>query len=571
MHRLLRRQLRKYFIDPADIEKHKEFIDAVDAAYKSFDEDFRQLERTLEISSNESFKELSDFKYAMSKSSMVVITNAKGKIKYVNENYLNASGYKESEMLNKDIRSFNSDQHPAAFYDEMNYHIKKGKVWRGEICDQRKDGSLYWVDTIIVPLMNQANVPSKYITYKSDITLMKEAEKQMIEAKKQAENALEIKSEFLSNMSHEIRTPMNAILGLTDFILRKDHDTETYENLVAIKHSGENLLVIINDILDFSKLEAGKVSIEEIDFNIKYQIEHLIKTLKGRASEKGIYLSSNIDEIQCTYLKGDPFRINQVLTNLLGNAIKFTSVGGVSLMISKTKEIEDTYFIKFDVIDTGIGIPKKNLKMIFESFSQSDLNITRNYGGTGLGLSISKELVRLMGGTMSVTSQQGKGSTFSVELPLKKSKGAQNQREEVSYQEQNLNGIRVLVCEDNLINQKVVSQLLKRWECEYDLADNGQIGLEYLKRKHYDIVLMDLQMPVKNGYETSREIRQGETAPNAQQIPIIALTADAFASTKEKVIYVGIDDFVSKPFDSKVLNHKIAKLLRGKEKDSQED
>lgn len=564
MHRLLRRQLRKYFNDPADIEKHKDFIDSVNDAYNNFDEDFKQLERTLEISSKESFKELSDFKYAMSKSSMVVITNAKGIIKYVNENYLNASGYKELEMLQKDIRTFNSDQHPPAFYDELNRHIKTGKVWRGEICDQRKDGSLYWTDTIIVPLVNAANIPSKYITYKSDISLMKETEKQMIEAKKEAENALEIKSEFLSNMSHEIRTPMNAILGLTDFILRKDHDIETYENLVAIKHSGENLLVIINDILDFSKLEAGKVSIEEIDFNIKYQIQHLIKTLNPRASEKGIYLNSNIEEIHCPYLKGDPFRINQVLTNLLGNAIKFTSVGGVSLKMTKVKELEDVYFIRFDVIDTGIGIPDKSLKSIFESFSQADINITRNYGGTGLGLAISMELVRLMGGKISVSSQPGKGSTFSVELPLKKSLGIQAKKEEQIGEEQNLNGIRVLVCEDNLINQKVVSQLLKRWECEYDIADNGQIGLEYLKRKHYDIVLMDLQMPVKNGYETSREIRQGETAPNAQQIPIIALTADAFATTKEKVIYVGIDDFVSKPFNSKVLNQKIVKLLRWK-------
>ena len=561
MHRLLRRQIRKYFNNEADIQNHKDFLDSVDAAYQSFDEDFKQLERTLEISSRESFKELSDFKFAMSKSSMVVITNAKGIIKYVNDNFLEASGFAESELLGKDIRKFNSEEHPKEFYDEMNHLIRKGKVWRGEICDVRKEGSLYWTDTTIVPLVNEANIPYKYITYKSDITLMKEAEKQMFEAKRQAEKALEIKSEFLSNMSHEIRTPMNAILGLTDFILRNDYDKETMDNLMAIKHSGENLLVIINDILDFSKLEAGKVTIEEVDFNFKYQIEHISKIMTTKALEKGIFLKTDISKVKYKYFKGDPFRINQILINLIGNAIKFTSKGGVILMVKEVRDEDNLVNLQFSVKDTGIGIPKKSLESIFESFKQADVNITRNYGGTGLGLAISMELVRLMGGRLWVESEENQGSEFLFEIPLKKSSGKNTEEEKHINVEQSLEGVKVLVCEDNLINQKVVSQLLKRWKCEYDLADNGQIGLEYLKRKIYDIVLMDLQMPVKDGFETSMEIRQGQSVPHAKHIPIIALTADAFASTKEKVLDTGINDFVSKPFNSRVLNNKIVELL----------
>ena len=564
MHRLLRRQIRKHFSNKEDIEKYKDFLDSVDNAYMSFDEDFKQLERTLEISSKESFKELSDFKYAMSKSSMVVITNAKGIIKYVNENFLEASGYQESEMLGKDIRSFNSSEHPLEFYDEMNHIILKGKVWRGEICDIRKDGSFYWTDTIIVPLINKANIPTKYITYKSNISLMKEAEKQMIEAKMQAEKALEIKSEFLSNMSHEIRTPMNAILGLTDFILRNDHDKETLENLKAIKHSGENLLVIINDILDFSKLEAGKVDIEEIDFNFQYQIKHIHKTLLYRAEEKGLFLKIDTSSIDFKYLKGDPFRINQILINLIGNAIKFTSKGGITLVVSVLKEEGNLVIVRFNVKDSGIGIPKDSINDIFKSFSQADSNITRTYGGTGLGLSISMELVRLMGGELAVKSEENVGSEFYFDLPLKKSDGKNIHEEKHTLVEHSLKGICALVCEDNLINQKVVAQLLKKWKCDFDLADNGQIGLELLKRKKYDIVLMDLQMPVKDGFEASKEIRQGNSVPHAKHIPIIALTADAFTSTKEKVMDTGINDFVSKPYNSKVLNNKIFDLVNPK-------
>ncbi len=557
MHRLLKRQINKYFNSPEDLEKYSDFIQAIDAAYQSFDEDFRQLERTLEISSKESFKELSDFKHAMSISSMVVITNNRGIIKYVNDNYLQASGYSESDMIGKDIRVFNSDYHPKEFFNELNNTILRGKVWKGEICDVRKDGSYYWTDTTIVPLMNEAGIPYKFITYKFDISLMKEAEAQMLEAKKQAEKALEVKSEFLSNMSHEIRTPMNAILGLTDIILQKKHDKETTENLRAIKHSGENLLVIINDILDFSKLEAGKMNIEEIDFNFHYQINHIIKSLQTKANEKGIYLKTDIDPTIPQYLKGDPYRINQVLINLLGNAIKFTAKGGVTLKVTMKNAENKKIKLKYSVIDTGIGIAPGKINSIFESFNQADANITRNYGGTGLGLAISLKLVNLMGGNINVKSTEGEGSDFSFELPLGKSENRVTSPKEKAVFEKNISGVRILVCEDNLINQKVIIQLLSSWGCYFDIADNGQTGLELLKRKNYDLVLMDLQMPVKNGYETASEIRQGKTVKQAKDIPIIALTADAFSSTKEKVLDTGMNDFISKPFNHKLLNNKI--------------
>ncbi len=561
MHRLLKRQLEKHLKSTDQQSVIADFINSVDAAYHNFDDDYQQLERTLEVSMRESFKELSDYKNAMSISAMVIILDSNFRVTSANEIFENISGYKADDIIGNKLFIICSDFHSNEFYTDLFDVIKSGNVWKGEVCDRKKSGEYYWTSTTIVPLKNEEGAPKKYITYKFDITKMKEAESGLIQAKLQAEQALRIKSEFLSNMSHEIRTPLNAIIGLTDYILRSKHGSETMDNLMAIKNSGENLLVIINDILDFSKLEAGKVQIENIDFDFHYQLRHIYTAMLQKAQDKGIRYFISIDDNIPKIMIGDPFRLNQILMNLIGNAIKFTSIGEVSVSVNLISQVGEELLIRFTVSDTGIGISSDQASKIFESFSQASPDITRTYGGTGLGLAISQQLVKLMNGSITVDSAIGKGSDFTIEIPLKYSKLKSLEVENGYSMEYDLEGYRILVFEDNIINQRVVGQLLRKWNCNFELVENGEIGLTLMEKEIFDLILMDLQMPVKDGFETTREIRQGRRIPSHKNIPIIALTADAFPETKVKVMESGMNDFVSKPFNSRALNNKIFELI----------
>ncbi|OYT17259.1 MAG: hypothetical protein B7C24_03415 [Bacteroidetes bacterium 4572_77] len=365
----------------------------------------------------------------------------------------------------------------------------------------------------------------------TNINNLKKAEQEYINAKQEAEKALEIKAEFLSNMSHEIRTPMNAIIGLSDIVLMEDHSESVEDNLKSIKQSADNLLVIINDILDFSKMEAGKVLIEKTGFNFHYQLKHVEKTMAFKSNQK------NID------------------------AIKFTQQGFVKIntkLLSKTK---DNISLKIDVIDSGIGISKEKQHKVFESFTQANVNISREFGGTGLGLAITQQLVHLMKGEVSLESEENKGSKFTISIPFGISHEKIIDNQELKLSEKSLKGLTILVCEDNLINQKVIRQILQQWECKMEIADNGTIGIDKLKNRDFDLVLMDLQMPIMDGFQAAKAIRKGDAGIQNLRIPIIALTADAFPETKEKVLKFGMNDFVSKPFKRLVLNNKIYRMV----------
>jgi len=418
------------------------------------------------------------------------------------------------------------------------------------------------VDTTIVPLLNSSGKPIKYITFKTDISKIKETEERYKKAKDEAEKALEIKAEFLSNMSHEIRTPMNAIIGLSDIILQEPLEPQVRDNLKSINQSADNLLVIINDILDFSKIEAGKVKIENTNFNFKYQLEHIKKTMTFKTDQKNLEFDVLIDEEIPKYLKGDPFRLNQVLLNLCGNAIKFTQSGSVKILVKLVKKDDKYAQVHFLVRDTGIGITEDRQKDIFESFTQADVKVTRQFGGTGLGLTITKQLIHLMGGEIQVSSQLGKGSDFFFDLNFEISTEGMDTPSNYSLIEKDLAGLSILVMEDNLINQKVIRQILNKWNCKVSIAGNGNLGLEQLKKHHFDLLLMDLQMPVMDGYETTKAIRTGVVGIHYLRVPIIALTADAFPETKKKVLEWGMNDLVSKPFRKAILNDRIFQMAK---------
>lgn len=397
--------------------------------------------------------------------------------------------------------------------------------------------------------------------FSKDITENKKFQKELLQARNDALNSAKAKTEFLSNMSHEIRTPMNAIMGLTDLLLDDSIFTGTaLENLKSIRYSADNLLVIINDILDFSKIEAGKITFENIDFDLRLRMSELHKTFEYRSKEKGLDFIINIDQNIPNVLKGDPYRLNQILFNLVGNALKFTSKGSITIVVNLIETIDNSCKIAFNVSDTGIGIPEQKQSKIFESFTQAYTDTTRKFGGTGLGLAITKNLTLLQNGNIYIKSKVGEGSTFTVELLFEKSQAEKIEVEKTNDEVYDLSKFKILVVEDNVMNQFVAKQFFKKWKTEITIANNGVEAIAFLsERSDFDLVLMDLQMPEMSGFEATELIRSNNSTVLNSEIPIIALSADAFLETRKKVIEAGMNDFVTKPFIPEELYQKVLK------------
>lgn len=426
----------------------------------------------------------------------------------------------------------------------------------------RKNGEKFPIEYTIAGVKSDGEI--YYNAIVRDITIQHKNKKELIKAKQEAIKSKELQSQFLSNMSHEIRTPMNGIIGISRILSGMDMTAEQRYYLNAIIKSSENLMVIINDILDFSKIEAGKIVIEKTPFDIHSLIDVIYEILIVKAQEKGIYLTVDKDNIP-QYLVGDPVRLNQILLNLIGNAIKFTDHGGVSVSLKELTQKEGVSTIQFNITDTGIGIPEDKIGKIFESFTQASSSTTRTHGGTGLGLTISKELIRIQGGELSIKSEPGKGSTFSFTLEYKIAENADlNDEDEINQQESSirvlnkLEGINVLLVEDHPINQMLALKILRDWNFSVDLAENGIQAIDMVNINNYDIVLMDISMPEMDGYEATRQIRKNGLSANPF-LPIIAMTASALAGESQKAFKAGMNDYISKPFNPTELLNKINK------------
>lgn len=475
-------------------------------------------------------------------SDVIFIVDYKGEILYLNASVEETLGYKPKSLIGKNFFDFILPEKLADF--KRSYQISTKKPFQESVEFQFlcKDKTYKYLEFNSINLKKKEKIEGLILDCR-DITQRKKDAEELLRAQK-------AKEQFLANISHEIRTPINGIAGMANLLSKSPTPEEQTTYLTAIKSASENLKVIINDILDLASIDSGKLKFEKIGFNVKDLLTSLINAFAFQAREKGLELAFYLEEKTNIILVGDPVRLNQILINLISNALKFTPTGSIRIDCSVEKQTNQRCIAHFRITDTGIGIPEDKLVTIFESFSQADESVTRKYGGTGLGLTIVKQLTELQNGSISVKSEEGKGSVFSVSIPytigISSDVAKAGLAQKKKTIQNSLKGLTVLLVEDNDINRLYASSILRTWGCIVEMAENGYVAVVKLKHAQFDIVLMDIQMPIMDGFEATKAIRAGDGGKN--QIPIIALTANATKKDVEKCLEAGMNDCVSKPF-----------------------
>jgi len=489
-------------------------------------------------------------------SDIIFVVDFEGKIHYHNTSVHETLGYRSNSLIGKNFFDYILPETLVDLRRQFKQSQKRSFSENVEFQFLRKDHTYRFLEFNAINLKFKEGLEG-FILDCRDIAQRKENEAELVRLQK-------AKEQFLANMSHEIRTPINGIVGMANLLGRNPSPEERDTYLSAIKHSAENLTVIINDILDLAAIESGKLKFEKIAFNLQDFLPSLISTFTYQAREKRISIEYQIAEKLNQILLGDPVRLNQILINLISNAVKFTHTGSIKVICSVDRQQKDICWVRIDVVDTGVGIPEQKLNTIFESFSQADASVTRKYGGTGLGLTIVKQLVELQKGRITVRSREHSGSTFSVFIPYAIGKASKislsSPKNEKALKNAKASQLYVLLVEDNEINRLYAKSVLKNWHCVTDTAENGLVAIEKVKSQQYDVVLMDIQMPIMDGYETTKAIRMMESPQRS--VPILALTANATKSDVEKCIAAGMNDYLPKPFTPDDLYRKLFKELK---------
>jgi two-component system sensor histidine kinase/response regulator len=511
----------------------------------------------------------------------VVITNLKNEIEYVNDAFVRKSGYSRDEVLGKNPRLLHSGKTPKATYVKLWDALKQGCSWKGEFYNRCKDGTEYIELANITPIRQPDGRITHYVAVKEDITertrmahelnqynnhleeLVRTRTMEYERAKSEAEAANIAKSAFLANMSHEIRTPMNGILGMAHIMRRGQVTATQAHQLDTIVTSGKHLLCVINDILDLSKIEAGKLVLEHKDFALVDMLQLAVSVVSEAAHAKGLQLLVSVSSLPQA-LRGDSTRLAQALVNFLGNAVKFTEHGSITLKGSILEETANDYLLRFEVNDTGIGMSPEQQTRIFSAFEQADSSTTREYGGTGLGLAINQHIAKMMGGDIGVQSSTGHGSAFWLTVRLGKGQSPTSPLEQPNDMAEAIlkrehSGKRVLVADDDEINQELARLLLMDVGLILDVADDGLAAVSLAQKNDYALILMDMQMPKMGGIEATRAIRCLPDRGSA--VPILALTGNAFAEDREQCLAAGMNDFITKPIEPNLLFTALLKWM----------
>lgn len=483
----------------------------------------------------------------------VIVTDAQEKITYVNSAFEEHSGYSAQDILGRTPKILSTKANLEAHKD-IKAHIYSGKNWKGVLCNRRKDGSLYWIQSTISPYFEQGQI-THFIAVHEDINELHNKELELEQAKQDAQMATLAKSEFLSVMSHEIRTPLHAVLSYSQILSVEEHLPSQREALDILERSAKHLLGLINDILDFSKMEAGKMELHQESFAIEELLHDCHRLFAQYAEEKGVDLQLFWEQQIQSHVLADRVRLGQVLSNLCSNAIKFAPQGKVSLRAKILEETPSHLRILIEVHDNGIGMSAEQIERLFQPFSQADKSIASKFGGTGLGLAISHRILELHGSKLKVQSKIGEGSNFQFELTLQKSSQT-SPKAKLSVSSHPLAGKKILVVDDNAINLKIANKFLSMWEVQCTTASSGKDALSLIQDHSFDLILMDLQMPEMSGYETSLKILSINN-----EIPILALSADHGSEMETKVLKHGMKGWVSKPFKSEDLHQKILQQL----------
>jgi PAS domain S-box-containing protein len=493
--------------------------------------------------------ELTTYQGILDSTAIISLTDAYGRIKYVNKKFCDVTGYHRDEILEQSIDVIRSGYHPADFYAQMYQELASGKIHKGEFLHKKKNGETFWEEATLYPFTGQGKKVYQYLSVGSDITTYK--------------NAMQIKDQFLMNMSHELRTPLHSLVSLSNLLTETPLSAEQNDYLENIQNATNLLMRMVEDMLDLNKIETGQIKFENKIFNPQVLINSLVKMFVERVKNKKIDLFMQYEANLPEFVIGDPFRLKQVLIHLIENAIKYTNEGNIKLSCRLKRQIDRVSHFEFTVEDTGIGIAPENLGMIQEKFQQAKMDNTRVFGGQGLGLSIVKQLIKLQNGSFDISSREHVGTRVTFFIPYKNTENSDaiEQKEKVPVKEHFANShLKVLIAEDVDINQMVIKKHMQKFGFIAEFAENGKVALDKLDSGDYDIILMDMQMPVMDGYEAIKKIRADFPSPK-KHLPIISITASVLGEAPIKCLEAGANDYLPKPYNVAELRKKIETLV----------